>query len=102
MNAIFLMLKIIEIANFKGKRLSIKDFPLDKLKITESQLDINFKNLYEAGYIDGVFIVSTDPVGVKLANPTLTLKGMEYIEENSTMKKVYNALKEAKSWIPGL
>ncbi len=80
--------------------LTIKDFSLDKLKISENQLHINFKNLYEANYIDELFIVSHHPVSVKLSNLTLTPKRMEYLEENSTMKKIFRAIKEAKGWLP--
>lgn len=102
MKAIFLILKIIENGNSSGEILTIKDFPLDKLNISETQLHIYFKNLYESNYIDGLFIVHHYPIRIKLNNPTLTLKGMEYLEENSIMNKIFKAIKEVKGWLPGL
>ncbi|WP_260312134.1 YjcQ family protein [Lactococcus lactis] len=31
----------------------------------------------------------------------MTIKGIEYLDENSMMKKAYKTLKELKDWIPG-
>lgn len=31
----------------------------------------------------------------------LTVNGMLFLEENTSMKKVYRFLKETKEWIPG-
>lgn len=36
----------------------------------------------------------------KLMGCHLTVDGMLYLENNSTMKQIYAALKEAKEWIP--
>ena len=40
--------------------------------------------------------------GVKLSKPAITLKGLQYLEENSMMKKVSGILKGIKETIPGL
>lgn len=37
-----------------------------------------------------------------IADAKITMDGVEYLENNSTMKKVYETLKEAENWIPGL
>ena len=34
-----------------------------------------------------------DRVDLKIIKPKLTIKGMQYLEENSMMKKAYNLLK---------
>lgn len=40
--------------------------------------------------------------GFKLSNPSITLRGLEYLSENSSSAKLYRAAKEIKEWIPGL
>ncbi len=51
--------------------------------------------LLDNGYITG--IVKIPIMGnrrdLKIVKPQITLKGMEYLEENSMMKKAYNLLK---------
>ena len=32
----------------------------------------------------------------------ITMKGIEYLQDNSKMKQVYSVLKEVKDWIPGM
>ena len=39
---------------------------------------------------------------VALTRPEITLKGLEYLEENSLMKKAANLAKGIKETIPGL
>ena len=58
--------------------------------------------LYEAGYIDGIepIPLSDNAYDFKLIRPTITLRGMEYLEENTTMKKVYRLLKGIKDITP--
>ena len=58
--------------------------------------------LYEAGYIDGIELI---PLGgseydFKPISPSITLRGMEYLEENTTMKKAYRLLKGIKDITP--
>ena len=40
--------------------------------------------------------------GVRLENLSVTMKGIEYLQDNSKMKQVYNVLKEIKDLVPGL
>ncbi len=58
--------------------------------------------LLEAGYISGIKIV-TDKCGsdIVLINPHLTLAGMEYLADNTMMKKTYKLLKGIKDITPG-
>lgn len=55
-------------------------------------LTIMLKN---EGYIDGVAIVKrmNAPKSVKLLNVKITLKGLEYLHENSLMQKAMNIAK---------
>lgn len=51
--------------------------------------------LLDNGYITGIVKVPVmgDRVDLKIIKPKLTIKGMQYLEENSMMKKAYNLLK---------
>lgn len=51
--------------------------------------------LLDNGYITGILKVPVmgDRVDLKIIKPKLTIKGMQYLEENSMMKKAYNLLK---------
>lgn len=55
--------------------------------------------LMDAGYIDGLSFVtvSDNQTEVKAHVPTITLKGLEYLAENSMMKKVAKVLKGGAS-----
>ena len=58
----------------------------------------------DVGYIKGVR-VSTNITGetiVECNNMRITLKGLEYLQENSIMRKIYNAAKGIKEITPGL
>ncbi|WP_289087383.1 YjcQ family protein [uncultured Veillonella sp.] len=101
--AIYLILKSIDFAFENNLHRDI--FDLDKIKISERRLRIILKSLYDSGYIDGIdfiYVMNDDIPDYKLMGCYLTIQGMLFLEENSTMKTVYRTLKEAKEWIPGL
>ena len=53
--------------------------------------------LNDNGYISGVHVIrAMGGSGIKLIDPKITLKGMEYLEDNTMMKKAYKLLKGAK------
>ena len=51
--------------------------------------------LLDNEYITGIVKIPVmgDRVDLKIIKPKLTIKGMQYLEENSMMKKAYNLLK---------
>lgn len=59
--------------------------------------------LFEAGYIDGIRVVELydGNYDIKMIHPCITLKGLEYLEDNTNMKKVYRFMKGLKDIIPG-
>jgi hypothetical protein len=104
MKQIYLILKFIEQSSKKANPiLSVDEFPLEQIGVSEYELNLALLNLYESDYIRGIEVIPTDTVEmcVVVSALTLTLEGLEYLEENSTMKKWYKNLKEAKEWIPG-
>jgi len=49
------------------------------------------------GLIDGLTKTKDGYVG----EPKITLKGLEYFNENKTSTVIYKSLKEIRDWIPG-
>ena len=60
--------------------------------------------LYKEGYIDGIELIPlmNGNYDIKLIEPAITLKGLEYLETNSVMNKAFRALKGIKEITPGL
>lgn len=56
----------------------------------------------DVGYIKGVSVTSRLRVGtvVDAKNIRITLKGLEYLQESSIMRKLYNAAKGVADLIP--
>lgn len=48
------------------------------------------KMLVDEGYVEGIRAIDTDTAGIiiKMRNPAITLRGLEYLHENSFMSKV--------------
>mgnify|MGYP000958138475 CR=1 FL=1 len=70
----------------------------EHFKVTEKRFTHIMLMLYEAGYVDGIEPI---PLGdFNLISPSITLRGMEYLEENTTMKKAYRLLKGIKDITP--
>jgi dihydrolipoyl dehydrogenase len=71
----------------------------EKLKMSYSEWEQLMILLQKNGYVDGVIYTQTlsdrFPKITDISHVTITLDGIEYVEENSTMKKVGDALKMA-------
>ena len=99
--AIFQILKAIETLDDSVDFNFFKVFDISKINISEKLLIKILKNLIEEGYIKN-FQITVSGNNIFTSNyPELTLKGMLFLEENSSMKKAYRTLKEIKGWIPG-
>ncbi|MDU1264862.1 MAG: YjcQ family protein [Peptostreptococcus sp.] len=98
---IYRILKILE------KSMDLEAF--DPELIGCKELDISkprwsriMSMLKKQEYIQGIdvwYSLDQDYPRVKLVRPEITLKGLEYLNENSMMKKVYNAAKGIKELI---
>jgi hypothetical protein len=86
---------------------------LDMDKISHERLGISFlrwetllRMMQEEGYIKGLIYEQTmsdsSPHVVIPIRPKITIRGLEYLEENSLMKKAANTLKTIKESIPGM
>lgn len=57
--------------------------------------------LSERKLVKGVGVLrGSNSVDIALHRPTVTLEGVEFIQENSMMRKAYNFLKDAKALLP--
>lgn len=102
---IYKILKTLE------KAMDYEEF--DTAQISCEQLNISYQRwekilimLVKSGYIEGVAYdqCSGDysPHIVKPIFPVITLKGLEYLNDNSAMKRAANILKGIKETVPGL
>ena len=101
---IYRILRILE------KSMELEEF--DKESISAESLNIPvplwnriMKMMVDNGYVTGVDIRSTYDCNypkATLIRPEITLKGLEYLNDNTFMKKVANIGKGIKESMPGL
>lgn len=74
----------------------------DSLKVSQERWCRYLEMMADAGYIKGVSF-RRNITGETIAdaqNIRITLKGLEYLQENSIMRKIYNAAKGVVDIIP--
>lgn len=98
---IYRILKYIE-ACMEYEQFDDDNFTASHFGVSDALFLNILQALLEAGYISGIKIV-TDKCGsdIVLINPHLTLAGMEYLADNTMMKKTYKLLKGIKDITPG-
>ena len=74
----------------------------EALEITKERWTAIIKMLTDEGYIDDVTLqrYMRQPYTISNFYPQITLKGLEYLNENSMMKKVMNTAKGIKEALP--
>ena len=103
--AIYKILKVLD--RHKG------DEEFDSVQISAETLGISHRDweqllieLQRNGYVDGVLYERTMsdkyPHVVEPVYPRITLRGMEYLSENTLMKKAGRVLRGIKDMTPGL
>lgn len=74
---------------------------LEALKIPEERRNRILQSMIGEGLIDGFERVNyAGGYGFKAIEPRLTIKGMEFLQENSAMEKIKNGLKDIKDVTP--
>jgi hypothetical protein len=101
--SVYQILKAIDLS-YENQNFDLeKTLNLARLKISKHRLDLILESLLSDGYIQGIKFHKFDQGGGVIAGiPELTLRGMDYLENNSSMKQAYKTLKEIKEWIPGM
>lgn len=89
--------KSMDLENVDIERISSKN-----LGISQQRWNKYMEMLLDAGYIKGVSIKKyTDgEMRVDIENIRITLKGLEYLSENSIMQRMYNVTKGITDLIP--
>lgn len=76
----------------------------ERLKISETRRNKLLIQLVKNGYVEGIelrkYKDSSTAEPFILPSATITLKGLEYLEDNSMMKKAASVLKELKDFVP--
>ncbi len=70
--------------------------------ISNGQFYKTLKMLANDSYIDEITFTTTKTgiVVGGLDSCSITIKGLEYLADNTKMKQVYKILKEAREWLP--
>lgn len=76
----------------------------DALRVSEERWARYIEMMLDVGYIKGVNIGRSinGSLMVDAHSMRITLKGLEYLQENSIMRQMYNVAKGIKEIIPGL
>ena len=77
----------------------INDVGPEALGVSKERWARYIEMMVDVGYIKGDI---TGATRINASDVRITLKGLEYLQENSMMKKVYNAVKGIKDITPGL
>lgn len=89
----------------KGEQVEESDINAFVLGIPQPYLLDIYRNLFDDGFLTGSEVTG-DQTGrfyvEDISSVRITTKGVEYLEDNSKMKKVYRTLRELKEWIPGM
>lgn len=101
LNIIYKILKQLE------KAMDYDEFDMDTvsaegLKISENRLMKIWEMLANEGYVNGISVKygAQGDIVVTVNNPRITLKGIEYLNENSLMKKAANIAKGIVDVVP--
>lgn len=100
---ILAILKYLE-DSLDNERIDFNKVNHEALGISEPKHSRILGMMIEEGYIAGlrkVSMMGSTYSGYKALEPRITLKGIDYLEENKPSVKVYAILKEIKEWIPG-
>lgn len=101
---IYVILKELYGCKKQNSQIDLRAISPQRFQIPEGYLLDILSDLLEEGYIKGFEIIGTKTgrAVCGLEDIGITMKGIEYLQDNSKMKQVYNALKEVKDWVPGL
>lgn len=100
--AIYKILKALHAA-MDYDEFDLNTISYTRLNISENRWLHILRMLSDSGYIEGLTVtISLDGMmNLNIANPRLTLRGLEYLEDNTFMKRAQRAARGIKEMIPG-
>lgn len=95
--AVYKILSTLEAA-MDSPRFDISQISAEKLKVSEERWARYIEMMVDVGYIKGVRVYEdvTGETCIEDDGIRITLKGLEYLQENSIMKRLYKAAKGIK------
>ena len=85
----------------EGRVLNVDEINHEAFGIPYSYYADIISELMDNGLIKGAIVKPTKTTRILCLNDMyITMKGIEYLQENSMMKKTYKILKELKDWTP--
>lgn len=96
---------IYKILSFLEKSLDVEEiddstFNARHFDISETRFCKYLQMLSQADYITGIeFSENLDKIDYEIENPLITIKGLEYLSENSIMQRMYKAAKGIKDLV---
>ncbi|MEJ9152444.1 YjcQ family protein [Bacillus smithii] len=101
---ILAILKYLE-ESMDGERVDHSKINEQSLGISHSRYCRILSMMLEDGLITGLTPVNLPGVTYtqyKFMDPRITLRGIEYLEQNKPSARAYALLKEIRDWIPGM
>lgn len=101
---IYVVLMELYEAKKAGKKIDKEAISSERLGIPSGYLADIIIELIDNGYVKGVSYRKTKSGRIfsSIEDMSITLAGVEYLQENSMMKKVHETLKNVKDIIPGI
>ena len=86
------------------EKANIELFNAEKLGVSQQRWNKYIEMMLDVGYIKGVEITEyiTGDKDIDCEDIQITLKGLEYLQENSIMRKIYKGAKGIKDITPGV
>ena len=103
---VYLILTELYACKKAGCKVNKQDISSQRFGISESYLLDILAELLAEGYIKGILMRKTKGTGSYcvggLEDIDITMKGIEFLEDNSMLQKVKEALKDIKNMLPGI
>lgn len=99
--AVYKILSSLEAA-MDCPQFDISQISAEKLKVSDERWARYIEMMTDVGYIKGVRVYEdiTGETHIEDEGIRITLKGLEYLQENSMMKRIYKAVKGIKEITP--
>lgn len=101
---VYVILKELYECKKAGEKIELINISAERFQINSGYLFNIIAELLENGYVKGP-VIRTTKTGMAVScmeDIDITMKGIEYLQENSMMKKVTEVLKNIKDIAPGL
>ena len=99
--AVYKILSVLE-KSMDLEEVNMELIDHNALGVTKERWNRYIEMMLDVGYIKGASVKRdiTGSMRVECSDMRITLKGLEYLQENSIMQRMYNAAKGIKEVIP--